>query len=135
MQYRVPKFIEEESKILGPLNVKQALTIGFACAICFITYFQIGEDNMFLFLVISIFVFGIAASLSFLKIQGYDLPSFLTNFVNYKLVPSLYLWKRKKQDIFLCSHIKRVPAKIEKEEDLTIRKSNITSLGNKINFS
>jgi len=134
MQYRVPKFIEQETKILGPLTIKQALTVGFACAICFITYFQIGEDNPFLFFIISIFVFGIAAALSFLKIQGYDLPSFLTNFVNYSIAPRLYLWKRKKQDVFLCAKIKRVPQK-EEEKDLTVRKSNISSLGNKINFS
>lgn len=135
MQYRVPQFIEQESKILGPLTIRQALTMGFACAICFITYFQIGEDNLFLFLLISVFVFGIAAGLSFLKIQGYELPDFLGNFMNYTIAPHLYLWKRKKQDVFLFSQVKRVPRKIEPEKDLTIRRSNISSLGNKVNFS
>jgi hypothetical protein len=135
MQYRVPQFIEQEAKILGPLTLRQALTMGFACAICFITYFQIGEDNTFLFLLIAVSAMGIAGGLSFLKIQGYELPEFLGNFMNYSITPHLYLWKRKKEDVFLCAKITRLPAKQEEERDLTIRKSNINSLGNKINFS
>ena len=52
MQYRVPQFIEEEAKIVGPLTLKQSMIVGISGGLVFIMYFSFGEENLFLFLIL-----------------------------------------------------------------------------------
>jgi len=95
MRFTVPQFIEHEAKIVGFLTFKQFIFIGIAGAVCFVFYFSIGKTNFFLFLVLSIIIFGIGAALAFLKISGQGLPKILANFFRFILGSKFYIWKRK----------------------------------------
>jgi len=119
MQFTVPQFIEHEAKIIGPLTFKQFVFIGAAGAVCFVLYFSIGQANFFLFLVLSIFIFGLGAALALLKIGGQDLPTILRNFLRFSLGSKIYIWKKKGTPITV---FKKVEIKKEvKEKELPLR--------------
>jgi len=99
MRFTVPQFIEHEAKIVGPLTFRQFVFIGTAGAICFVLYFSIGETNFFLFLLLSIIIFGIGAALAFLKIGGQGLPTIFGNFLRFSLGSKVYIWKKKEVPI------------------------------------
>jgi len=137
MQYRVPQFIEEESKIAGPLTLKQAIIIGLSGGVIFIMYFSFGETNMFLFLVLSGIIAGAAVAMAFLKIDGRPFTKMMTYFMNFTIMPKLYLWKRKETPVFLQVKL-RTPLDLEKEKDpfegLEQRKGRLNQLQNKIDL-
>lgn len=138
MQYRVPQFIEEESKIAGPLTIKQAMIVGISGGIIFTMYFSFGEQNMFLFLVLSGIIAGIAIAVAFLKIDGRPFAQMMTYALNFTIMPKLYIWKRKEAPVFLKVELK-TPIDLEKEKDpfegLELRKGRLTELQNKIDLS
>lgn len=109
MQFTVPQFIEHEAKIIGPLTFKQFVFIGAAGTVCLFLYFSVAKTNFFLFLVLSIFIFGIGTTLAFLKIGGRGLPTILVSFLRFSLGPKIYLWKKKEipLTIFKKAEIKR----------------------------
>ncbi|MDD4358418.1 MAG: PrgI family protein [Candidatus Pacebacteria bacterium] len=140
MQYRIPQFIEEESKIAGPLTLKQAMIVGISGGVIFTMYFSFGENNMFLFLVLSGIITGGAIAMAFLKIDGRPFMQMMGHFANFSIMPKLYLWQRKEAPVFLKTELK-TPIDLEKEErenrlkGLVIRKGKLNDLRNKIDFS
>jgi len=137
MEFKVPQFIDYESKILGPFNIKQTIFIGIAGAICFVLYFSIGQENFFLFIIVSIILIGIALALGFLKIQGQDLPTILKNFLNFSAGPKIYLWKRKEYPVFLNPEKEEKPKEKEQSEESLLKitqKSKLKELNKKIEF-
>ena len=96
MEFIVPKFIERELKIVGPMTFKQFVFVGLAGAICFVIYYLYRP-----FFWPSLIIFGGGgAALAFLKIGGRPLPTILLNFFKYNLSPKLYIWKRKKIPVY-----------------------------------
>lgn len=91
-QFTVPKFIEHEPKVIGPLTFKQFVFVGIAGAICFILYFTV-PFYVFLLATIILMVMGIA--LAFFKSGGRPLPVVLKNFFSFSLKPKMFLWKKK----------------------------------------
>ena len=91
-QFTVPKFIEHEAKIVGPLTFKQFIFIGIAGAICFILYFTV---HFFIFLPSTIVIMLGAFGLAFLKSKGRSLPTVIKNFFTFSITPKMYLWKKK----------------------------------------
>lgn len=137
MQYRVPQFIEHEAKILGPLNIKQSMTIGAVLVICFFLYFSIGQSNFFLFILLAGLLTGIALAISFYKIEGQALPAVMKNWMNFNIVPQLYLWRRKQSPVFLSTERERRDLTVtEKEKSPLKMKDNgkIEDLIRKIDF-
>jgi len=119
MRFTVPQFIEHEAKIVGPLTFRQFIFIGIAGAVCFFLYFTIAKTSFFLFLILSILIFGIGAALAFLKIGGQGLPTILVNFLRFIFGSKMYIWKRKGAPITIS---KRVEIKKEvKEGELPLK--------------
>lgn len=137
MQYRVPQFIEHEAKILGPLNVKQSMTIGAVLVICFFLYFSIGQSNFFLFILLAGLLTGAALAISFYKIEGQALPVVMKNWMNFNIVPRLYLWKRKQSPVFLSTERERRDLVVTKKEKSPLKMKDdgkIEDLIKKIDF-
>jgi len=137
MQYRVPQFIEHEAKILGPLNVKQSMTIGVVLVICFFLYFAIGEENFFLFILLAGLLTGIALAISFYKIEGQALPVVMKNWTNFSISPRLFLWRRKQSPVFLSTERERRAITIVKQEKSPLKmrdEGKIEDLIKKIDF-
>ncbi len=91
-QFTVPKFIEHEPKIVGPLTFKQFAFIGVAGVICFILYFT---APFFIFLLSTVVIMLAGSALAFLKSGGRSLPVVLKNLLAFSLKPKIFLWKKK----------------------------------------
>lgn len=95
MQFTVPQFIEQETKIVGPLTFRQFIYIGGGGIICFILYFTLAKNNFWLFVLVAIILMSIALAFAFLKIGGRSLTTILLNFFTFTIAPKIYLWRRK----------------------------------------
>ena len=116
MRFIVPKFIEHEAKIVGPLTFNQFIFIGIAGAICFVLYFTVP----FSFFTIACFVLGIGAvALAFLKIGGRSLPIILGNFLKFNVSPKIYIWR--KNEALIKTFKKEVIKKEEEKEELPLK--------------
>lgn len=133
MEFTVPKFIEREPKIVGPLTFKQFVYVAIAGAACFFLYFYIGKKNLPLFVLITIILMGGALALCFLRIKGYTLPMIVKNFFTYTISGKVFLWRRK----IVSPKFKKVK-KFEKEEvegETTLRmgkKSHLQKLSTQV---
>ena len=108
MQFTVPQFIEQETKIVGPFSFKQFIYVGIAAGICVFLYFVV---PMYLFVIIAVILGGAALAMAFYKKEGVPLPNVIAGFFTFLFKPKIYLWKKK-----------GVPPKFlqkeDKEEDL-----------------
>jgi hypothetical protein len=95
MEFIVPKFINREPKIVGPLTFKQFLYIGIPGLICLFLYFIIGKKNPPLFILIAIVLMAGGLAFGFLKIKGHPLPVFLKNFFTFSMSSKIFIWRRK----------------------------------------
>lgn len=96
MEFIVPKFIEREMRVIGPLTLKQFGFLAGVGAICFIVYYLYRP----LFWPALIFIGGGGAALAFLKIREESLPKIIVNFLKFLLSPKVYTWKMKKFPIY-----------------------------------
>lgn len=115
MQFSVPKFIEYETKLIGPFTLKQALFLLIPGGIAFLIYLAIGKTNFLLFLVLAILLLGSGTALAFFKIEGRPLPTVLVNFIKYMTRPQRYFWQKEEKAILTLEVKKFVPKKTEEE--------------------
>ena len=123
MRFTVPKFIEHEAKIVGPLTFKQFIYIGMAGGICFILYFTVPFS---IFLIASLFLGVGAIALAFLKIGGRTLPTILGNFLKFSMSPKMFIWRKieapikifKKEEIRKEGTEEELPLKIAERSQL-----------------
>ncbi|MAF79811.1 hypothetical protein CL629_01900 [bacterium] len=90
--FQVPQFIEQKSKIVGPLTLKQFLYIGGAAAISLISYYTF---TYFLWVIISLVVGAAAIAFAFVKINGREFSHVITAGFGYIWKPKTYTWKRE----------------------------------------
>ena len=90
-QYQVPQFIETESKIVGPLTLKQFIYVAVAALISFFAFFLM---KTFAWLVVTALLGTIAVSLAFVKYNGRPLTTILKSVLSYAWQPKLYLWQK-----------------------------------------
>jgi PrgI family protein len=96
MRFSVPQFIERESKIVGPLSLRQFAYIAVAAVLCFTVYFTAPIYYFFF----SVIVFGgMAVGLAFVKVNGRNLPVMIMNAIKFSLSSKVYLWEKKKTAI------------------------------------
>lgn len=91
MQYQVPQFIEVESKIVGPLTLKQFFYLAAAFLLCFILFFLF---QFWLWLIFAIIVGGSAVAFAFVKINGRSFAVFVKSVLFYFWRPRFYLWQK-----------------------------------------
>ena len=129
-QFTVPKFIEHEAKIIGPLTFKQFVFVGIAGAVCFALYFTLGKTNFFLFVLVSGLLMAGGFALAFLKSGGRSLPTVLKNFFSFSMSTKIYLWKKKGGSL----PPKIVEKSIEEDDDIptVIGKRRLENLSKQI---
>ena len=108
-RYRVPKFIEKDPKIIGPMTFKQFVYIGVAGLVSAILYFVI--ESLFLFIFIAVFLFLIAIALAFITIGGKSLPEIILHSVTYLFSSKIYLWEKKQSTPKVIKQKKQGPQK------------------------
>ncbi|HAJ44811.1 MAG: hypothetical protein UV53_C0011G0008 [Candidatus Azambacteria bacterium GW2011_GWE1_42_9] len=88
-QYQVPQFIDMESRIIGPLTLKQFLYLAMAGAILFVLWFLLIPA---IWMVIAVPVAAIAATFAFLKINDRPFVYFFLSLLKYFGKPKLYIF-------------------------------------------
>ncbi|MCK4355234.1 PrgI family protein [Candidatus Parcubacteria bacterium] len=111
MEFTVPKFIEKEAKIIGPLTFKQFLCLLIPGATVFLAYYTL---PLAIAILLAIVLMGGGIALAFLKIGGRSFPVVMKNFVTFYPSVKLYVWKRK-----------AIPPKIIKKEEVKQKKKEI----------
>jgi len=110
MQYLVPKFIEREPKIVGPLRFKQLLFLGGGALLLFVLYFFLSSSAFWVAIAI---VAIITTSLAFLRPNSRPLSVFIESIFKYILGPKIYLWKRKEMTLPIPVVSKKEPPEIQ----------------------
>ncbi|MFA7295451.1 MAG: PrgI family protein [Candidatus Paceibacterota bacterium] len=130
MPYLVPKFIERQTKILGPLTFRQFIAMVGAAGICILLYFFL---PLYAFIPVCAAIMCITAIMSFIKINGRDLPLIIADFFQYSFSSKIYLWKRSEISPKLIRKT-AAPEKKEKEKAdlLKISKSRLKNLSSEI---
>jgi hypothetical protein len=88
-QFTVPQFIDVESKIIGPLTVRQFLIMLAAAAFIFISYKLF---DFTLFIVVAIFIFLVAVLFAFVKVNGQGFHYFVLNLLKTLRKPNVRIW-------------------------------------------
>jgi len=91
MRYQVPQFIEVESKIFGPLTLKQFIYLVGGAGILFLLYVILPIWLMFL-LGLPVAVFSLA--IAFYKVNNQPFIKVTENAFKYLSSTRLYLWKK-----------------------------------------
>ncbi len=92
MEYQVPQFIEVESKVVGPLTLKQFIYVAGASGLCIIFFTSL--QTIFA-VMLSLPVVALAAALVFYTVNGKPFIEVLEAGFNYYMGAKLFLWKRQ----------------------------------------
>ncbi|MGB2762408.1 MAG: PrgI family protein [Minisyncoccales bacterium] len=126
MRFTVPKFIEHEAKIVGPLTFKQFIYVGIAGGISFVLYFTIPLAQC---LIAAVILMGGALVLAFVKIEGRSLPTIIKDFFMFSSSPKLYIWKKKGLP---PKFLEKEPFSTKTAEGKKEKASNLTITGSKL---
>lgn len=131
MRFVVPKFIDREARILGPLTFKQFLGLGGVGAILFMLYYSLPFS---IFIISAIILTTTAFSFIFIKIQGQSLPFVLKNFLTFSSNSKLYLWKKKDISPKIIKKEKIEKAKEAETIKLKISQSKLKNLSSRLDI-
>ena len=112
MQYYIPQFIESESKVIGPLSIKQFFLIAGPITFIVILYFIF--KNLLVVFLIGIVIIGGGVMLALFKFQGQDLVAVLSHGIMYLLKPKQYIWTKRGQEKMNLKEVEKI---IEKKEE------------------
>jgi hypothetical protein len=91
MRYEVPQFIEEETKIIGPLSIRQFFIFLGGLVVSFIFFFMF---ELWLWLLLTVLLFAALSILSFAKVNGRPMSALVLHAARYLWSPRLYLWQK-----------------------------------------
>lgn len=93
-KFQVPQFIETETKLIGPLTLKQFLFVAGGVA-------MVAMDWIFLsgilFAIVALLVLAFFGSLAFVKIDGQPMLNYLAYMLAYALGSKQYLYRIKQE--------------------------------------
>ncbi len=92
MRFKVPKDVDIEDRIVGPLTIKQLGWLAGGAVIC-ILFWKIFVFQFFIFL--SLVVMGLATAFAFVRPYNQSLVAFCGSVLLFLSKPKQYFWKRK----------------------------------------
>ncbi len=92
MQFIVPQFIEVETKIIGPISVRQFITLLVSAGIIFLLYELLASTA---FIISALFVAAISGTIAFARINSQPFHIFALNFIQTMKTPNLRVWHRE----------------------------------------
>ena len=98
MRFQLPQFIETETKLVGPLTLKQFLWVAGGAAILFLLFTV--TQGSFLFFIAGIPIAAIFMALAFAKIGGMPLINYIAYLLSYLLNPKRYVFEKKDNEQF-----------------------------------
>lgn len=113
MRYKVPKFLERETKFFAFLTFKQLVLVGGAALILLALYYILPKSLFFICLFV---IIAIIISVVFVRVEGLSLSQLIVQFFGYFVGPKSYIWRRKKITSPVKLKEKREVKEKEKEE-------------------
>ncbi len=92
MRFQVPQFIEVESKIFGPLTLKQFIYLAGGGGIIFLLYVAL---PFFLTVLFAVPVGGFSLALAFYKMNNQPFAKTIENAIHYMSASKIYVWKKR----------------------------------------
>ncbi len=96
MRFQLPQFIETETKLVGPLTLKQFLWVAGGTVIVFFLF--ITTQGGFIFFTAGIPIAAIFLAFAFLKIEGIPLINYIAYALSYLLNPKRYIFRKNEED-------------------------------------
>lgn len=96
MRFQLPQFIETETKLVGPLTLKQFLWVAGGAAILFLLFMTTGLSVWFF--VIGLPVTAVFLAFAFVKINGIPMINYVAYLLSYTLNPKRYIFKKSQED-------------------------------------
>ena len=121
MLYEVPRLVEEEAKIVGPLNIKQFIILVAILVACAIMFFLFKTTTA---IIVSVIIAILALFITFGKIGNRPITSILTEIIKQIWNPSLYIFRKKEPTI--KELYPEITKKIEKEPEIIIEPTKPT---------
>ncbi len=90
-QFVVPQFIDVEDKIIGPITTRQFIIMLVVGMLMFVAYKLF---DFALFVIDSLFIFGLGGTIAFAKINGQPFHFFLLNLLQTSRRPWLKIWDK-----------------------------------------
>src|SRR3989338_2042946 len=94
MKFQVPQFIDVETKLIGPLTLKQFLWLASGGAILFFLSLIM---NRILFFIVAIPVGGFFAALAFIRVNEAPLMYYVLYAIMFALNPKQYIFKKEEE--------------------------------------
>ncbi len=114
---QVPQFINLESKIVGPLTLRQFLFLGGGGVLIFILHSVLTAA---LWLLVSIVIALFSLALAFVKINEQPLSKILVNALKFYINPRLYTWRKSQQQKSLPRSSKPIISQESLKKRLTV---------------
>lgn len=96
MRFQVPQFIETETKIVGPLTLKQFLWVAAGAAIIFFLFMM--TQGSFVFYLIAVPTALLFGALAFIKVNDLPLIEYAAYMLTYILNPKSYVFKKEDEE-------------------------------------
>ena len=119
MQYPVPKFIERELKIWGPITLKLFVILVFVAGILFILYVSLPKK---IFNLILIFVVPLVLISLFAKFEGTPLYQIYPKIFTFLFSPRVFVWRGKRGEIREIKIEKKAKIPLEKRKSAFFQK-------------
>ncbi len=103
-QFVVPQFLDVESKIIGPITVRQFVLI-LSAGLVGMAFFRIFDFVLFLLLTIPMMIMVII--IAFVKINGQPFHYFLINIIQSFRRPALRVWNKNRTDAELRAYLSK----------------------------
>ncbi|HOK35184.1 MAG TPA: hypothetical protein PLL80_00310 [Candidatus Pacearchaeota archaeon] len=125
-QYSIPLFIEEESKIMGPLSLSQFMIVGIPAAISLILLLT--TQNLLYFFGILVLLEGPALYLALGKINGEKVPKIIFLAFKFFIQPKIALWQKRGEEGLTLKETKKIIEEKQKIEKQEFRESKLKQI-------
>lgn len=107
MQFVVPQFIDVESKIIGPISVRQFIILLIGAAFIFLEYELF---SFWVFGILGVLTLAISGVFAFVKVNSQPFHNFALSVVQTLRLPKLAIWSRQYHAPAKSKHTKKPTA-------------------------
>jgi len=92
-QYKIPQNVQREDRIIGPLTLKQLITLMIGGGITYAIYISLANHYFIEVWIVPVAITGILTLLfTFITIHNMPFSQFITYFIKYHLTPKKMVW-------------------------------------------
>lgn len=125
-EYPIPLFIEEETKVMGPLALSQFMIIGVPTAIALILLLT--TQNLLYFFGVLILLGGPATYLAFGKINSEKAPKIILLAFKFFATPKIFLWQKRGEEGLVLKETSKIIEEKKKIEQREFKESKLKQI-------